>query len=101
MGPSQEGSQPPKAWDRNLRKHGIAFEDAVKLFDRPHLESPDDRRDCGEERLIVVGEVRDHVIALVYTWRRQARRIISARKATTSERQIYYQAIYPEEAAEE
>jgi hypothetical protein len=35
-------------WDRrksrsNLKRHGIAFEDAIRIFDGPTLEQVDDR----------------------------------------------------------
>ncbi len=53
----------------NLRKHSIAFEDAVAIFQRPYLESPDGRRLSDELRLIAYGEAGDLVIAVVYTWR--------------------------------
>jgi uncharacterized DUF497 family protein len=71
------------------------------LFDRPYLESPDDRRDYGEERLIVTGEIHNCVIAVVYTRRGRRRRILSARKATAREQEAYYQAIYPEQVPNE
>ena len=86
-------------WDarknaRNLRQHGIDFEDAVGIFDRSILEGPDNRGDYGEERLIAYGEVNQQVIAVVYTWRAGSRRIISARKVTRNEREAYYRALY-------
>ena len=86
-------------WDakknaRNRRQHGIDFEDAVGIFDGPVLEGPDDRRDYAEERTIAYGEVNQHVIAVVYTWRAGSRRIISARKGTRNEREGYYRALY-------
>jgi uncharacterized protein len=84
----------PRKRDLNLSKHGVIFEDALSLFDKPYLEGPDDRPDCGEDRFIVYGEVTDQVTPLVYTWRGGRRRIISARKATKNEREAYYQAIY-------
>jgi uncharacterized protein len=78
----------------NLRKHRIAFEDAVGVFDRPYLERLDDRRDYGEDRYVVYGQARNQVITLVYTLRGAVRRLISARKATKNERETYYSAIY-------
>jgi uncharacterized protein (DUF4415 family) len=51
----------PRKRALNLRKHGVAFEDAIQLFERPYLEGPDHRQDYGESR--------NQVIALVYTWR--------------------------------
>lgn len=43
-------------WDskknrQNVATHGIAFEDAVKIFERPTLERVDDRFDYGETRI--------------------------------------------------
>jgi uncharacterized protein len=84
----------PRKRALNLRKHGIAFEDAVELFEHPRLEGPDDRRDYGEDRWIAFGEMRGHVIAVVFTWRGETRRIISARKATRLERETYYQTLH-------
>ena len=62
------------------------------MFDNPYLESPDKRIDSSEDRFIVYGEVGDQVVALVYTWREERRRVISARKATKNEREAYYRA---------
>ncbi|MGI8992564.1 MAG: BrnT family toxin [Bryobacteraceae bacterium] len=50
------------AWDRrksrrNLARHGIAFEDAVRIFDGPTLEKVDDRFDYGEIRIYAIGVV--------------------------------------------
>lgn len=84
----------PRKRSLNLRKHGIAFEDAIELFERPYLEGPDDRRDYGEARWIVYGEAQGRVLALVYTWRSGKRRIISARKTTSREQEAYYRTIY-------
>ena len=78
----------------NLRKHGIAFEDAIEIFGSPFLEGPDDRQSGGEDRWLVLGEVRGRVIVVVYTWRGERRRIISARKAKKAEREAYYREIY-------
>jgi uncharacterized DUF497 family protein len=78
----------------NLRKHGIALEDAVALFNHPYLERPDDRHDYGEERWIVTGQVAGDVIVVNYVWRGERRRIISAREAQKTEREAYYSAVY-------
>jgi uncharacterized protein (DUF4415 family)/uncharacterized DUF497 family protein len=36
----------------NIAKHGIDFEDAIRIFDGPVLEKADARRDYGEARII-------------------------------------------------
>jgi hypothetical protein len=86
-------------WDENKRqsnlsKHGIDFVDAAKIFDRPVLERVDNRYDYGETRIVGLGEVNGVVLFVVYTWRGEVRRIISARRATKRERNKYYQTIY-------
>jgi uncharacterized DUF497 family protein len=82
-------------WDEpkrraNSAKHGIDFVAAARIFEGPIVETEDRRRDYGEPRLLVLGETAGQVIQLVYTWRGRRRRIISARKASRDERQIYH-----------
>lgn len=86
-------------WDENKRqsnlsKHGIDFIDAAKIFNRPVLERVDNRYDYEETRIVALGEVNGVVLYVVYTWRDEVRRIISARRATKRERNKYYQTIY-------
>lgn len=78
----------------NLRKHGVAFEEAVELFRGPILEVSNDYLHEAEHRFVVHGEARGSVIVVVYTLRAEKGRIISARKASKSEREEYYRAIY-------
>ena len=82
-------------WDEekrivNLQKHGIDFETAKLIFIGATLSFPDTRREYGEKRIGAYGEVNGIVIFVIYTQRGENRRIISARKAGTHERQIYY-----------
>ena len=84
-------------WDEdkrraNLSKHGLDFEAADKLFDDYRLERLDTRRDYGEDRWIALGLIHGNVAVLVYTERGEDIRVISLRKATPEERQIYEQA---------
>ena len=73
----------------NLRKHGISFADAVAVFsDERALTIVDENPD--EERFITLGvDAFDRVLVVVYTYRGETIRIISARKATAYERQQY------------
>jgi uncharacterized protein len=41
----------PDKYRRNLKEHGIAFEDAVRIFDGPTVEQEDNRFDYGEIRM--------------------------------------------------
>ena len=76
----------------NVAKHGIDFQDAIRIFDGPVLEKADARRDYGEARIIAFGIVDDRELAVVYAVRGEHRRIISARRAHSREREAYRQA---------
>lgn len=86
-------------WDENkrlinIRRHTIDFDDAVVIFDGDIVTVEDDRFDYGEPRFISLGVLRGEVIAVVYTERRDAIRIISARRATRYEEIEYYKRIF-------
>jgi uncharacterized DUF497 family protein len=74
----------------NVAKHGIDFDDALRVFlDPRRLVAEDDRRDYGERRLRVLGAVHGRVVLVVCTWRGGICRLISARKANARERRRY------------
>lgn len=85
----------PMEWDDrkneiNKRKHGISFETAAHVFeDINRIEYFDEAHSADEDRFIVLGLVRK-VLFVVYTDRGDATRIISARKATKAETEVYY-----------
>lgn len=78
----------------NLRKHGVAFEDAARVFfDGGRLETYDGREDYGEDRWATIGQVYTAVLYVVYTVRYEDTiRIISARRALSHEQNQYRQA---------
>jgi len=78
----------------NIRKHGVDFADAPRLFDGPTIVRTDRRKDYGEKRLIVLGTIEGIVFSLTYTDRASERRIISFRSASRKERRIFQKA-YP------
>jgi uncharacterized DUF497 family protein len=41
----------------NVRRHGIAFQDAARIFDGPTVERTDNRYDYGETRIYAIGLV--------------------------------------------
>ncbi|RJP44844.1 MAG: BrnT family toxin [Desulfobacteraceae bacterium] len=79
----------PEKSAKNSKNHGIKFSDAVSVFtDDLAITIADIHPD--EERHITIG--MDHfgrILVVVYTWRDQDIRIISARKATAKERRQY------------
>ncbi|HEY1950789.1 MAG TPA: BrnT family toxin [Bryobacteraceae bacterium] len=76
----------------NIVKHGVGFDEARKVFSDPHVIVPEDRVVEDEERLHAIGYV-ERVPLVVHTIREEGLgaiiRIISARKATPAERQLY------------
>lgn len=79
---------------RNLAKHGVAFEDAERVFYDPgRIEAYDGRNDYGEDRWATIGLAYSTVLYVVYTVRdEETVRLISARKANAQERKQYREA---------
>jgi len=73
----------------NIRKHGIAFADAVSAFsDDSAITVEDNNPD--EVRFATLGmDAFGRVLVVVYTWREDNIRLISARKTTEKERKQY------------
>jgi len=72
----------------NERKHGVSFVEAMSAFDDPlSLTIPDPDHSGDEDRFVLIGETkRNRVIVVVHALRGETIRIISARRATASER---------------
>ena len=79
----------PKKAASNVRKHGIRFADAVSaLEDDQAITVSDDS--IGEERWVTIGmDAVGRIVVVVYTWRGERIRIISARRATQRESRQY------------
>jgi uncharacterized protein len=81
-------------WDQNkatinLKKHRIDFADAVTVFDDFNTVTLNDP-DHDEERFVTIGmDAYGRILVVVYTWREDVIRLISARKATKQERKQY------------
>ena len=72
--------------DSNLEKHGIAFADAAVALEDERALTIDDPDDCGEARFVsLCMDPTMTILVVVYTWRGDSVRIISARKASHSE----------------
>ena len=78
--------------EANLQAHGVSFELPKTVFnDVFAVERLDDREDYGEERFVIIGMAKGHIILYVaYTERDQRLRIISARRATQREQDDYF-----------
>ena len=83
-------------WDgtkdqENIGKHGISFAEAVEIFDGPMLTKVDERFEYDEMREISMGFLGDVVVLnVVHTDRAGVTRIISARRATKTERTQFH-----------
>ena len=79
-------------WDENKRlvnfkKHKIDFIDARLLFRKPHKLIS--LKYTLESRWMIVGELHNKIISIVYTKRDEVIRIVSARRASKYERRKY------------
>ena len=74
--------------DRTLQNRGLDFRDVVEIFDNPHVVIP--ARSDTEPRFAALGMHRGHVIAVFFTMRGDAFRIITARRARRHERDHYH-----------
>ena len=74
----------------NIDKHGIDFADAaVALQDEAALTIPDPDDDEEQRFVSLCLDPLARVLVVVYTWRANTLRVISARRATSSERRRY------------
>ncbi len=81
-------------WDEakrqaNLAKHGLDFADAARLDWTSANVEPDRRFDYGEARFIAVGLLGDRLLAIAFTLRGTAVRVVSFRPASRKERVRY------------
>ena len=81
-------------WDEikaqiNKQKHGISFEQALKVFeDENRIEEIDEKHSENEIRYVSIGRVND-ILYVVYTERAENTRLITARRANKKERTRY------------
>ncbi|MFN2425988.1 MAG: BrnT family toxin [Candidatus Binatia bacterium] len=76
----------------NQRKHGVSFEEVVALLsaDEFRLEIYDEAHSTSEERFLAIGPTAKGLVVVVYSEPREdVLRIISARRATRREAELY------------
>ena len=84
-------------WDEaknrtNRKNHGVSFQEAAELFTSgtDYLEIFDEGHSDFEDRFIAIGPIKRGLVLVVWTERdKNVVRIISARWATTRERNLY------------
>ena len=82
-------------WDEqkaltNRRKHGVDFADAVSVLEDAFALTIEDDEVGEEGRFVTIGtDSLGRVLVVVYAWRGERIRLISARKASRRERHAY------------
>ncbi len=74
----------------NLKKHGVDFVDAERVFAGPTFTFEDDRKDYGEQRWITLGLLGRKVIVVVHTETEDEIRVISMREADNDEQLLFF-----------
>lgn len=89
---------PEFEWDaqkaeENLKKHGVAFEEALTVFADPLANIFDDPdHSAHEQRELIIGHsAGQRLLVISFTDRGRRTRIIGAREATARERRDYEQ----------
>ncbi|MCL2185965.1 MAG: BrnT family toxin [Treponema sp.] len=83
-------------WDENkatvnIKKHGVSFESASKVFNDPmRYEIFDQTHSFFENRWLTIGTADTIVLEVVFTERLDCIRIISAQKADKEEEEEYF-----------
>jgi uncharacterized protein len=78
---------------QNLDRHGFDFVDAPAVFEGLTFTFEDDRFDYLEQRYVTLGLLAGIVVSIVHTEAPHEIRIISFRKATIREQEIYFAQI--------
>lgn len=86
-------------WDTNkaeinFKKHGIRFSDAEMVLYDSFAMTLEEHIVLNEQRYVTVGsDAVGRIITVVYSYRKDTIRLISARKATPKERKQYEEGI--------
>ena len=78
----------------NLKKHGVRFADAETVLFDPNALTREDMETEGEQRFVTVGmDALGRILIVVYTYRGEDIRLISARSANRRERMQYEEGV--------
>ena len=84
----------PKKAKTNLEKHDIHFSDIEAVFFDPYSLTKEDKNAEGEQRFVTIGmDSLFRIIVVIYAYKGEDTRLISARKATKKERNAYEKGI--------
>jgi len=80
----------PRKRIANLHAHSLDFVDAAQVFEGFAYTYEDDRLRHGEHRFVTLGLLADLPVSIVHTERDHEIRILSFRRATLREAQLYF-----------
>lgn len=84
----------PEKAELNYQNHKVRFSDAEFVLFDPMALTREDETAQEEQRFVTIGaDALNRVLVLVYTYRGQDIRLISARRATKRERKSYEEGI--------
>jgi hypothetical protein len=84
----------PNKAEINFKKHKIRFSDAEMVLYDPFAITLEEHVVATEQRFVTIGyDAVGRIIAVVYSYRADTIRLISARKATPKERKQYEKGI--------
>ena len=78
---------------KTLETRDFDFKDCVEIFNNPHIVLEDTRFNYNESRFITFGFLKQREIVIVWTPRKNKRRIISMRKANEREQKYFYKSL--------
>ena len=77
----------------NIKAYGLDFLDAASVFEGVTFTFENDRFSYGEQRFVKLGLLAGISVSVVHTENEHGIRVISFRKATKRESQIYFDEI--------
>ncbi len=77
----------------NLKTHGLDFVDTARVFESVTYTFEDDRFSYAEQRFVTLGLLAGVPVSIVHTETNHEIRIISFRKATNREANIFFNEI--------
>jgi uncharacterized DUF497 family protein len=84
----------PKKAAANERKHGVRFSDLEEVFVDPYAIGSEDPDAINEQRFFVTGvDSVKRLLTVIYTFKLQSIRVISARMASRAEAKEYERRI--------
>jgi len=84
----------PNKAEVNFKKHGVRFSDAEMVLYDPVAMTLEEHIVANEQRYVTIGtDAVGRIIVVVYSYRSDTIRLISARKATRGERKQYEEGI--------